>query len=338
MTDNVDFSITTSPLVLARLSEIFLPGDVANRKRLLGLDPSQKFARFAHYTSADAALKIIRGKQLWMRNTRCMADLSEVQRGTEVVESFFADAPNLDRFVGALERFSRGAAQRGVDLFNKFAREIGPGTFITCLSEHSVQDDAHGRLSMWGAFGGNAPRVALVFNVPLNSLGTAALRTIFSPVSYLSPSEALEDFNVIRENVLRDGDFLAGVNTELVGRYVFASFLLKAVCLKHAVFAEEKEWRVVYVPPVFPSEIMVKQQSIETVEGVPQVIYKMPLNQKVSGAPDLDISELIDRVIIGPTSFEKPMSEAFQVALGEAGVANAEKRVFLSEIPLRKLP
>ena len=30
--------------------------------------------KFVHYTSADAAIKIIKDKRIWMRNTTCMSD------------------------------------------------------------------------------------------------------------------------------------------------------------------------------------------------------------------------------------------------------------------------
>ena len=43
-----------------------------------------KSKRFVHYTSADNALKIIRTKRLWMRNTTCMADYREVEHGYQI--------------------------------------------------------------------------------------------------------------------------------------------------------------------------------------------------------------------------------------------------------------
>ncbi len=47
--------------------------------------------RFVHYTSADAALKIIKTKRLWMRNTTCMIDYREVEHGFEMFRSFFSN-------------------------------------------------------------------------------------------------------------------------------------------------------------------------------------------------------------------------------------------------------
>ena len=44
--------------------------------------------RFIHYTSAEAALSIIRSKRLWMRNALCMSDFREWCMGLR----FFKDS------------------------------------------------------------------------------------------------------------------------------------------------------------------------------------------------------------------------------------------------------
>ncbi|WP_396642869.1 hypothetical protein [Methylomonas sp. 2B] len=39
--------------------------------------------RFAHYTSADAAMNIIKNREIWLRNVQCMNDYMEVRHGIE---------------------------------------------------------------------------------------------------------------------------------------------------------------------------------------------------------------------------------------------------------------
>jgi hypothetical protein len=71
------------------------------------------------------------------------------------------------------------------------------------------------------------------------------------------------------------------------------------------------------------------------VGGVPQTVYKIPLT---GGSPDLAniaISNLVDRVIIGPSPYPWPMYEAFVSALTAANVTDASSRVFVSGIPIR---
>jgi hypothetical protein len=50
---------------------------------------------------------------------------------------------------------------------------------------------------------------------------------------------------------------------------------------------------------------------------------------------DLDLARLLDRLIIGPSQFSFPMCEAFTKALTALGVEQADKRVFISGIPIR---
>ena len=49
-----------------------------------------------------------------------------------------------------------------------------------------------------------------------------------------------------------------------------------------------------------------------TIDGIPQVIYKLPFDKTVSAevAP-LDIASVLDRVIIGPTQYAEEMKRAF---------------------------
>ena len=47
---------------------------------------------------------------------------------------------------------------------------------------------------------------------------------------------------------------------------------MAAVSLKHEGFAEE--WRLVYFPDLDPSPLIL--QSIETIDGAPQIIFRLP--------------------------------------------------------------
>ena len=68
-----------------RLSRIFNPG--ASRaisgafERQAVKQENGSYLRFVHYTTAEAAIKILRSKTLYMRSTTAMADFSEVQHG-----------------------------------------------------------------------------------------------------------------------------------------------------------------------------------------------------------------------------------------------------------------
>jgi hypothetical protein len=118
-------------------------------------------------------------------------------------------------------------------------------------------------------------------------------------------------------------------------------FLFRVLCLKHEGFHEEREWRAIYAPTLgayapIPGPSQLMESSTEVVSGVPQVVYKVPLDASVSDQiADLDFTQIFDHLIIGPTPYPQPIYSAFVDELTKAGVANSAERVRVSEIPIR---
>ncbi len=317
----------------ARLESIFMP-HVRRQRDGLYASGAKPTARFVHYTSAEAALKIIVSKRVWMRNTTCMTDYREVQHGFEMLQRFFSDENRKKEFFAALDAVSPNIAAEAVHLFDSWWRDIRFNTYITSISEHDDREDLHGRLSMWRAFGSATARIALVLKVPWFSGGAEALNLMFSPVAYLREQEAEAVMADVIGNVRANVDFLRSVERALVVNAVFNMLSAGVTCLKHEGFLKEREWRVIYAPHRSPSPLM--ESSIEVVGGIPQIIYKLPLDREKSDVlADLDLARLFDRVIIGPSQFSWPMYEAFTKALTARGVEQADRRVFISGIPIR---
>src|SRR6266496_2895505 len=105
-------------------------------------------ARFVHYTTAEAALKIISQKRLWMRNAACMTDYREVQHGFAILQRFFSDQEKEKSFKDALNAVAPGAADEAIKLFNHWwsIGTIQFKTFVASISEHDTTEDLHGRL------------------------------------------------------------------------------------------------------------------------------------------------------------------------------------------------
>lgn len=80
-----------------RITDIFFPY-VANKIR--EVPPSSR--RFAYYTTADTAMKILRSKQIWLRNTAVMNDYSEIEYGSCCFEGAYKTDPG-SKFKTALE-------------------------------------------------------------------------------------------------------------------------------------------------------------------------------------------------------------------------------------------
>jgi hypothetical protein len=312
-----------------RLESIFMPAAMLRREALTRDD-----FRFVHYTSAEAGLAIIGSKRIWMRNTTCMADYREVQHGFDLMNKYFADKEKITVFSDALDQNFPEVTNEAINYFNQWWNDTRFNTYISFISEHDRTEDSHGRLSMWRAFGGNTARVAIVFKLPRISNGSRALNLMFSPVAYMNEPEVEEEIKNVISNIKRESAYLGSLDRWTIIHYVFLMLIAAVTCLKHEGFREEREWRVLYSPGRTPSSLM--EKATVAIGGVPQVIYKIPLDAGVSSIlADLDLTTLLDRIIIGPTPYPLVMYGAIVERLKEIGVQDADKRVFISGIPIR---
>jgi hypothetical protein len=187
---------------------------------------------------------------------------------------------------------------------------------------------------MWRAFGGMSARVGLVLNVPYLSPGGRAMKLNFAPVAYFKEAETERLVPDVISKVRANIPYLKTVGYQETVGWIFAMLLMGVTCLKHEGFREEREWRLVYCPHLNHSPLI--EAANVTVGGVPQMVYKLPLDGSVNPIlADLDLSKLFDRLIIGPSPYPAVMFDAFMDALTKAGVADAGKKIFTSNIPIR---
>lgn len=208
--------------------------------------------------------------------------------------------------------------------------------YVGSLSEHFRSEDQHGRLSMWRGFGNPAtPRVALVLSVPRETEALFGLKAMFSPVAYLTDNELDAEIVKLLANVEREAEFLRTINPDLIRDHVFAMLYAGVTCLKHEGFKEEREWRVVYHPQIARSNLM--EQDLVTVNGVPQNIHKLPLDgDKDALLEDLDLKNMLERIIVGPSAYPFVLYQAFvEVLRSELNDPGAITRVVVSGIPIR---
>jgi hypothetical protein len=313
----------------SRLLPIFFPHAV----RVRG-DMVRGKQRFVHYTSAANALNIINTKRLWMRNATCMTDYSEIQHGYQVLNRYFSNEAKKQVLFEVLDECNAGVGQDAVNLFNQWWQSIQMQTYIASISEHHDGEDLHGRLSMWRAFGGDTTaRVAFVFNISLEIGSNSGLNAVLHPVAYFTDQECDAELRAVAENIRANRDFLCRLDRPILVGTIFAMLATSTVCMKHEGFHEEREWRVIYSPKRQPSTLM--EESVEVIGGIPQIIYKIPLEDRPTEGVSLALPTLFDRLIIGPSPFPWVLYEAFVAALEHAGVKNAASRVLVSQIPIR---
>ena len=232
-----------------RLQSIFFPFAREQTEILRGRN-----GRFVHYTSAENAIKILKSKQFWLRSAKSMNDFLEVEHGFDHLLSFFQAEENKNRklFYDVLDECVAGAAEHGIKMFDEMTSKIRYGTYLACFSEHDDDEDSFGRLSMGRAYGRSSVGVAIVFNSAPFFLESSALNIFASPVSYLSQDKFHAGLHEIIQRISAEKSFLRTVPRENIVNNIFAMLLFASVCSKHAGFREEREWRVIAVPEVFP--------------------------------------------------------------------------------------
>lgn len=311
-----------------QIEKIFFPFSYHERRKLAERNPP----RFVYYTSAETAVNIIRNKEIWMRSTMTMNDYAEIEYGfnclNEAIKSPFGET-----FRATLNELHPNIAQECIDLFNQWYPGIRRDTFITCVSEHMDDEDVHGRLSMWRAYGGR-DGIALVINGTPMFSDSKALAAYSAPVAYFEPSDSISYLAQITQSMLENKGLLSQLKRDDIKASIFEVFRTSVLCTKHPGFREEREWRIYANPSIQNSEHL--KQHIAVVRGTPQVILRLPFkNVPDEGLNNMEIHELIDRVIIGPCEFPQVTYRAFHQLLKEAGVREPHDRISVSGIPLR---
>jgi hypothetical protein len=290
--------------------------------------------RFVYYTTADTAARILANREVWMRSTTAMNDYMEVEHGFECLNAAYKAEPG-QVFNSALDTCFSGLAAELRDLFNAWLPGIRQETYTLCVSEHLPEEDHHGRLSMWRAYGGQAG-VALVVNGGVLFRESDALGAYSSPVAYLTPGAFAAEFARIAKTITDHAEYIRTLNRDTVKAHAFNMLRFAVLCTKHPGFHEEREWRVVASPTMHPSPLL--KSSVEVVRGIPQTVLKIRLHDHPDlGLTGLALPGLLNRIILGPCEFPLVLLKAFRELLEAAEVPEPASKIFVSDIPLRHL-
>ncbi|MRN44638.1 DUF2971 domain-containing protein [Brucella sp. 09RB8918] len=318
-----------------RLSSIFMPRAMKELKRFV--EPNGP--DFVHYTSAENFMNIfnVAAPSIWMRNAKCMNDVSEIEHGLSRITLALSENNRLERLKAALNGCHDQLGEYSIGYFNHHLNGFLSDTYITCVSEHdAVKEDDIGRLSMWRAYGQGSIGIAIVLNKFPFLSETNYLEAFSSPVAYIGDRELGGDIETIISNIELNREWLSSLPEFLVKSQVFNMLKFGIICLKHKGFEEEKEWRVIHTPSVTTSSL---ERATVTVSGVPQRVFKIAFKDYTSerGAFDISPNSIVKRVIIGPSNYPGVIRDAVIDTLEKVGVMNAKERVVISDIPLRTL-
>ena len=184
-----------------RLVDIFHPYAMAKVR-----EARENNTRFVHYTTAVAAMNILKSKEVWLRNILSMNDYMEVRQGLNCLYRAY-DGDVGEQFRSALNGLFDKLAEEIAELFRGWMPYIENDTYIACLSEHTVCEDEHGLLPMWRAYG-KSTGVALVLNNTSILADSAPLGVYSSPVEYFSDLEFEHELQRIVQGIRGNENFL----------------------------------------------------------------------------------------------------------------------------------
>lgn len=319
--------MTLDPTTTAEYKQTFFPYASEATDRVLRLG-----GRFVYYTTAATALQVISNGEIWMRNTQVMNDFMEVEHGLNcVVDAYRSTAgTQLD---AALDACFPGISADIKSLFDSWIPGFRTDTFVACLSEHTPEEDLHGRLSMWRAYGG-AAGVALVIRGEALFRPSQALGAYSSPVGYFDTEGIRDQLATVASQIQAKPHYGQSLGRDGLKNAVFHMLRFGAICTKHPAFKEECEWRVVASPAIQASLFL--PPKIEVIGGVPQAVLKVQLvDHPDQGLYGLTPPDLLDRVLVGPCEHSDVICRALRHALADAGVADPDSKIVNTRIPLR---
>lgn len=293
----------------------------------------EKGLKMAHYTSAENASLILKNQTLWLRNATLMNDFSEVTYGSNCLKMTLSSGLRA-KLEAALDAQHPGlckAVLAQLDDHDTLARKF---TYLTSLSAHDP-DNLLGRLSMWRAYGGQTSGVALIFNTDMFEVNSTQLQAYSSPVLYGSEVEYAHELSKVITNIEQNQSLLSGIPFQSAQSILFNALQFSILSTKHPAFEEEQEWRVIHSPMMNPSAFI--QSAVHTIRGIPQMVCELPLrNQPGLNMPNMDLENLLNRIIIGPCAHPHEVAWGFREILREIGITNPDSRISIANIPLRQ--
>jgi Protein of unknown function (DUF2971) len=192
-----------------------------------------------HYTSLNAALSIIQQRDIWLCHCEYLNDASEIIRASSIIKERIA-------FVSGSVN-SRMEQQFYADVSAGFASQSQLyEAFVFSMSEGKPGINGQDVLSAWRAYGKDGCGICLSFESQhFITFSKGAIGFRLSRVIYDDRLQAQ-----IVDELLNEGYKLYCTMNNLKEAITCAVAALMFVMpiLKHPDFAEEKEWRLIYLP------------------------------------------------------------------------------------------
>ena len=204
-----------------------------------------------------------------------MNDYREIDYGIQLLNHTIYDSDQRRQRIQEISRqlhWGSNMLESVLSDLNRNEQQYITHTYLACVSEHTPEEKGRGRLSMWRAYG-RKTGVAFVLNPNAIFSPLAPLPLLLSPVEYLTQEEFTVGFDWMLENVERNLSALQRQQPTMVLNYFIDMLMTSLFSIKNPGFIEEREWRFIYNE----SSQGKLAYDIEVVDGIPQIIYKLPI-------------------------------------------------------------
>jgi hypothetical protein len=313
--------------VVVKLLGIFMPTAFKSRS---AITPE---SRFVHYTTLKSLLRILDSEEIAFTNTRDMNDRLDIDHGVERIEDWIARSGS-SALASALDRSAPGVWKEGVKKFQDWLPVLKDETYVLSVTEHNLTENNTGRLSLWRAFEQGSVGVAVVVDTSPFVQVAEALKAYSCPVTYWTRQQFVAEFEAVTASISAHSRFVSQTNRAVLREVVFLMLFFAATCSKHPGLADEREWRVLTNPVLWPSTTITKHTI--GIDGDNKTVYRMPLkNRPLDDIFGLEFPELISRVIVGPAANADAIREEIVSKLAEKNVPQPAAKVIVSKLPVR---
>jgi hypothetical protein len=331
--DNVKSEPSHMPQFDGDFANAFLPlyADIKDADQFHSRKPL-----LAHYTSFDALEKILKSGEIWLSNPLYMNDFQEVRFGMQRGRELVLESDELAVACGSKDR-----AQKLIHAFEHFFAKFDSAAldvYVFCFSEHAKSDE-DGKLSMWRGYGRNGHGVAMVFDssrlavVPRSPL-------ILARVEYGTDNERLAS---LRKYVRKCAEILGDLKPPdeklyIAAHMLFERFRLFALFTKHSGFAEEEEWRLVYLRDRDTGNLLAPMLHYSIGSRGVEPKLRLPVKPLEGVIPEgVTLQNITERIVLGPT-ISTPLTRAAVVRMLErVGAPYLKESLRLSGIPYRSV-
>jgi len=245
-----------------------------------------------HYTSVDAALKILTERDLWFCHCEYLNDTSEIHNSASLIRD------RLALFVkGAVN--SRAEHQFYTDIVSGLDAQIQLyEAFVFCMSEGDINKGINSQdvLSSWRAYGKDGRGVCLTYESQHFLIVTRSLTGFrLSRVIYDEQIQIKIVDSIINEGYVKCSK--ANDRKEAVNGTVGAlMFMMPA--MKNAAFEEENEWRVIYLPEDEDPKTSRRKFYVRDGLIVPYYSLWYPDDDKICPTPQ------VAEIMVGPSTHQ----------------------------------